>query len=54
MEMIWWGWLIVAAVILLALMVAVAGVQARRRTGTVIAVQRGRRFGKGFGKGGGR
>ncbi|MEU2514157.1 hypothetical protein [Streptomyces syringium] len=52
--MIWWGWLIVAAVILLALVAAVAGVQARRRAGTVIAVQRGRRFGKGLGKGGGR
>lgn len=41
--MVWWGWLIVVIAGLLAVAVATAGIQVRRRAGTVIAVQRGRR-----------
>ncbi|MGK5637506.1 hypothetical protein ACSNOK_04190 [Streptomyces sp. URMC 126] len=45
--MLWWGWLIIAAVGLLVVAGALAGVQARRRSGTVIVVRRGQRAGRG-------
>ncbi|MEV4437363.1 hypothetical protein [Streptomyces sp. NPDC049555] len=38
--MAWWSWLVVAVVCVLVAAVAVAGVQARRRSGTVLAVRR--------------
>lgn len=45
--MVWWGWLILVVVAVAVLAGAALGVQARRRAGTVIAVRRGRRPGKG-------
>ncbi|EME99974.1 hypothetical protein [Streptomyces mobaraensis] len=45
--MLWWGWLIIAAVGLLVVAGTLAGVQARRRAGTVIVVRRGHRAGRG-------
>ncbi|MFD5074704.1 hypothetical protein [Streptomyces sp. NPDC058371] len=44
--MVWWMWLVVVVAALLLLSVAVVWVQSSRRSGTVIAVQRGRGFGK--------
>ncbi|MFD7709529.1 hypothetical protein [Streptomyces sp. NPDC059786] len=48
--MAWWVWLVVVVAALLLLAVAAVWVQTRRRSGTVIAVQRGRRFGASGGK----
>ncbi|MEV5509654.1 hypothetical protein [Streptomyces orinoci] len=46
--MAWWGWLILAVVVLCLVVAALMTIQLRRRSGTVIAVQRrGRRMGKG-------
>ncbi|GAA0453131.1 hypothetical protein ACFQ2B_30485 [Streptomyces stramineus] len=47
--MVWWGWLIAVIAVLLVAAAVTAGIQARRRAGTVIAVQRGRRPGTGGG-----
>ncbi|MER7681048.1 hypothetical protein [Streptomyces sp. NPDC096934] len=44
--MVWWMWPVVVVAALALLGGAVVWVQSRRRSGTVIAVQRGRRFGK--------
>ncbi|MEV4442256.1 hypothetical protein AB0K09_25270 [Streptomyces sp. NPDC049577] len=38
----WWAWLVIVVVGVLAVAGTAAGVQARRRSGTVIAVRRGR------------
>lgn len=45
--MVWWVWLVAVVVVLGLLVGAVAGVQARRRSGGVIVVRRGRRPGRG-------
>jgi hypothetical protein len=42
----WWVWLVVVVAAVVLLSVAAVWVQTSRRSGTVIAVQRGRRFGK--------
>lgn len=41
--MVWWGWVLFLIAVVLLLASAVLAVQARRRTGTVIAVRSGRR-----------
>ncbi|MFI1678073.1 MULTISPECIES: hypothetical protein [unclassified Streptomyces] len=45
--MVWWVWLIAVVVVVGLLGAAVLGVQARRRSGGVIVVRRGRRPGRG-------
>ncbi|XES00213.1 hypothetical protein HEP87_58785 [Streptomyces sp. S1D4-11] len=42
----WWMWLVVVVAALVLLGVAAVWVQTSRRSGTVIAVRRGHRFGK--------
>ncbi|MFJ3222370.1 hypothetical protein ACIPJS_03265 [Streptomyces sp. NPDC086783] len=44
--MAWWVWLVVVVAALALLAVAAVWVQSSRRSGTVIAVQRGRGFGR--------
>jgi heme exporter protein D len=39
----WWVWLVVVVAAVAAVALLTLGVQARRRSGTVIAVRRGRR-----------
>ena len=45
--MVWWGWVVVLVAAVLLIAVAALAVQARRRSGTVIAVRQGRRSGSG-------
>lgn len=45
--MVWWGWVVLLIAVVLLLAAGTLAVQARRRTGTVIAVQSGRRAGRG-------
>ncbi|MCX4427682.1 MULTISPECIES: hypothetical protein [Streptomyces] len=42
----WWMWLVVVVAALVLLSAAAVWVQTSRRSGTVIAVRRGHRFGK--------
>lgn len=43
--MAWWTWLVVAVAVLVAAVLLALAVQARRRSGTVVAVRHGRRPG---------
>ncbi|MEU4656891.1 hypothetical protein AB0G32_23650 [Streptomyces sp. NPDC023723] len=43
--MVWWTWLVVAVAVLVAVVLLTLAVQARRRSGTVVAVRSGRRPG---------
>jgi hypothetical protein len=45
--MVWWGWLVLALVVIGAVVATALTVQAKRRAGTVIAVRGGRRSGRG-------
>lgn len=40
--MVWWLWLVIAGVVVVAAAGALLGIQARRRSGGVIAVRPGR------------
>ncbi|MCC3654220.1 hypothetical protein LIX60_22700 [Streptomyces sp. S07_1.15] len=43
----WWLWLVIAGAVAVVVIGAMLGIQARRRSGGVIAVRRGRAGGKG-------
>ncbi|WP_327189218.1 hypothetical protein [Streptomyces xinghaiensis] len=43
----WWLWLVIAGAVAVVVIGTMLGVQARRRSGGVIAVRRGRAGGKG-------
>ncbi|MFI5685134.1 hypothetical protein [Streptomyces sp. NPDC051636] len=43
--MVWWVWLVLAVAAVAVTALLALGIQAGRRSGTVIAVRRGRRYG---------
>ncbi|MEU0257336.1 hypothetical protein ABZ299_33800 [Streptomyces sp. NPDC006184] len=45
--MVWWAWVVLVIVAMGLIAAATLAVQARRRSGTVIAVRGGRRSGRG-------
>ncbi|CAM5703996.1 hypothetical protein SALBM135S_07600 [Streptomyces alboniger] len=48
--MAWWVWCVAVIAVVGLLTAAVLGVQARRRSGGVVVVRRGRRSGRGGGR----